>query len=229
MLEITAIASRTIPLVRPNSLTKIKDIVNAKNGDVIQGDANDVTILQSQKSIDLQIINKTINDLETKLAKVFLLNSSLQRSGERVTATEIEYMAQELETSLGGVYSVLAQELQLPLIKRLLKVLSKDGIIPKLPKDSIDLTITTGIEALGRSADANKMIQYIQTLGSLVGQEQVFQMIDFEGVATQLGVGLGIDTSGIVKKKEQVQEEQEDVQAQEVAANIAPQLAGQGQ
>ncbi len=38
-------------------------------------------------------------------------------------------------------------------------------------------------------------------------------MIDFEGVATQLGVGLGIDTSGIVKKKEQVQEEQEDVQA----------------
>ncbi len=82
---------------------------------------NDVTILQSQKSIDLQIINKTINDLETKLAKVFLLNSSLQRSEKRVTATEIEYMAQELETSLGGVYSVLAQELQLPLIKRLLK------------------------------------------------------------------------------------------------------------
>lgn len=47
-----------------------------------------------------------------------LLNSAVQRNGERVTAEEIRYVAGELEDTLGGVYSLLSQELQLSLIRR---------------------------------------------------------------------------------------------------------------
>ncbi|WP_416142518.1 portal protein [Escherichia coli] len=47
-------------------------------------------------------------------------NSAVQRTGERVTAEEIRYVASELEDTLGGVYSILSQELQLPLVRVLL-------------------------------------------------------------------------------------------------------------
>ena len=38
---------------------------------------------------------------------------------------EIRYMASQLETALGGVYSLLSQEFQLPLVQLLMKRMSK--------------------------------------------------------------------------------------------------------
>lgn len=66
----------------------------------------------------------------------FLLNSAVQRQGERVTAEEIRYVAGELEDTLGGVYSILAQELQLPLAKRLLNQQQAIGAMAQLPRYS---------------------------------------------------------------------------------------------
>ena len=43
-------------------------------------------------------------------------------------------MAQELETALGGVYSILSQEFQMPLVKLILNNLQSQGKMPKMPK-----------------------------------------------------------------------------------------------
>ena len=45
-------------------------------------------------------------------------------------------MAQELEASIGGVYSILTQELQLPLVRRLMYILQKQGKLPQFPDHS---------------------------------------------------------------------------------------------
>ena len=50
------------------------------------------------------------------MSYAFLLNTAIQRDAERVTAQEIRYMAQQLETAMGGIYSLLSQEFQLPLV-----------------------------------------------------------------------------------------------------------------
>ena len=86
-----------------------------------------------------------------------MLNSAVQRNAERVTAEEVRFMAQELETSLGGVYSILSQELQLPLIKILIFRMEKQGRMPVFPKNVIKPQIITGMEALGRGQDLNKL------------------------------------------------------------------------
>lgn len=67
----------------------------------------------------------TADAIESRLSYAFMLNSAVQRSGERVTAEEIRYVANELEDTLGGIYSILSQELQLPLANTLLNILSK--------------------------------------------------------------------------------------------------------
>ncbi|WP_416142558.1 portal protein, partial [Escherichia coli] len=85
--------------------------------------------------------------MEARLSYAFMLNSAVQRTGVRVTAEEIRYVASELEDTLGGVYSILSQELQLPLVRVLLKQLQATQQIPELPKEAVEPTISTGLEA----------------------------------------------------------------------------------
>lgn len=146
-------------------------------------------------------------------------------------------MAQELETALGGVYSILSQEFQLPLVRLLLARLESNGKMPKMPKDSVKPQIVTGLEALGRGQDLNKLSQFLTYLQPL-GPEIIAQNLNVEDYIDRLGASLGIDTGGLVKSPEQKAEEMqqamiaqsqakmEDTMAK-VAEKASPQIAGQ--
>lgn len=225
ILQGARIATRILYFVRPGGVTRPNDIAKSKNGDVIKGDVNDVNLLQSQKSTDLNIRSTMANEIEGRLNKIFMSNTSVQRDAERVTAEEIRYMAQELETNLGGVYSLLSQELQLPLVKRLMKVMTKQKKIPRLPKGSIAPVITTGIGRLGRTSDANNLIGFVQTLGNLVGPEQVTQMLSSDDLAQRLATAMNIETEGLIKSKEQVSQEQEASMSRQMTKDAMPGVA----
>jgi hypothetical protein len=81
-----------------------------------------------------------------------------------VTAEEIRYMAQELETGYGGIYSNLSQELQLPLVSLLMDRLEKKDVnSPPLPRKYIKPAITTGLDAIGRGNDRTRLSQFLRT------------------------------------------------------------------
>lgn len=202
IVEGSAAAAKVLFMVRPNGSTKMRAIAEAPNGAIIQGDQNDVGVLQVNKQADLRTANDVSRQITERLAYAFLLNSSVQRQAERVTAEEVRYMAQELETALGGVYSVLSQEFQLPMITLLLAKLQKSGKMPRFPKDTIKPQITTGLEALGRGQDLNKLatlLKYLQPLGP----EAMSKYLNIEDYIDRLGSSLGIDTSGLIISEEE--------------------------
>jgi len=203
----SAASSKVLFMVRPNGTTKSATLAKAPNGAFVSGDANDVSTLQVQKSSDFRVALETMRMINDRLASAFLLNSSVQRSAERVTAEEVRFMAQELETALGGVYSILSQEFQLPLINLLLDSLVKQGKMPKMPKDSVKPTVVTGIEALGRGQDLNKLATFLQYLQPL-GAEVIASEMNLGDYIDRLAASLGIDTSGLIKSAEQKQMEQ---------------------
>ena len=203
----SAASSKVLFMVRPNGTTKSATLAKAPNGAFVSGDANDVSTLQVQKSGDFRVALETMRMINDRLASAFLLNSSVQRSAERVTAEEVRFMAQELETALGGVYSILSQEFQLPLINLLLDSLVKQGKMPKMPKDSVKPTVVTGIEALGRGQDLNKLATFLQYLQPL-GAEVIASEMNLNDYIDRLAASLGIDTSGLIKSAEQKQMEQ---------------------
>ena len=203
----SAASAKVLFLVRPNGTTKTKDLAAAPNGAFLQGDSNDVSTLQVQKAADFRVSLETMRMINDRLASAFLLNSSVQRTAERVTAEEVRFMAQELETALGGVYSILSQEFQLPLINLLLNSLQKQGKMPKMPKDSVKPTVVTGIEALGRGQDLNKLAAFLQYLQPL-GPEIIQSEMNLGDYIDRLAASLGIDTSGLIKSDEQKQQEQ---------------------
>ena len=208
IVEGSAASSKLLFMVRPNGTTKMRSIADAPNGGIVSGDANDVTTLQANKFNDFRVAQETMQKITERLSFAFLLNSSVQRQAERVTAEEVRYMAQELETALGGIYSVLSQEFQVPLVNLLLGKMQKEGKMPKFPKDTLKPQIVTGLEALGRGQDLNKLAAFLQYLQPL-GQQVVAQELNIDDYIDRLGASLGIDTQGLVKSEEQKMQEQQ--------------------
>jgi len=222
IVEGSAIAAKTVFLVNPNGTTDPTSLTKSPNGGVIAGNEKDVTVLGLNKYNDFRVALETMKDINGRMAQAFLLNSSIQRSGERVTAEEIRYMAQELETALGGIYSILSQELQLPLVQRIMFVMERAKKLPVLPKGAVKPVIVTGMEALGRGNDLNKLQQFLTILNSTVGQQVMQERLNIGDAITRVGTALGIDTVGLVKTDQEVQAAQQAAQqAQQQQANAA--------
>jgi hypothetical protein len=215
LVESSAAASKIVFMVRPNAVTRKRDLANTRNGDIITGQRDDVTCLQTDKQYDLSIVERSIGRLEERMSYAFLLHTAIQRDAERVTAQEIRYMAEQLETSMGGIYSLLSQEFQLPLVQVLMKRMSQSNEIPKLPKDSVAPTVITGIEALGRGNDLQKLREFVMEIGQLAQiSPEVVQSLNPSDLITRVATSLGIDTEGLIKSQEQLAQEQEAAQQQ---------------
>ena len=126
LVESAAASSKVVFMIRPNSVTKKRDLALTRNGDIITGSRDDVSVLQTEKQYDLRVVQESIRALEERMSFAFLLHTAIQRDAERVTAQEIRYMAEQLETSMGGIYSLLSLEFQLPLVKILMKRMSQN-------------------------------------------------------------------------------------------------------
>lgn len=219
LTEGAAAMSKVVFLVRKNGQTRIKDISSAENGDVKYGSADDVTTLQAEKRADFQVVRETYRDIEAELAKAFLLNSSVQRDAERVTATEIRVLARELEDTLGGVYTIQSQEFQLPFVKIFTGRLEKKGKLQKLPSGSVQPTIVTGLSALGRTDDLDRMLQFTEIVAMSV---QLPPEINRETFITRVATALFIDQDGLIKDQDTLQAEQQREQQQQLLQQAAP-------
>lgn len=203
------ISANVIILVNPNGITRAKKLNDAKTGEFVTGRREDVQPLVLDKYADMQVAKAQADVLEQRLSFAFLLSSVVQRNAERVTAEEIRTVAGELEDTLGGIYSILSQELQLPLVRRLFTQLMSTGEIPQLPDGMIEPTITTGLEALGRGHDLNKLNSFLSYVSQL---PEAMQFINMQSLLTMVATSLGINTSGLVKTTEEIQAEMEQQQ-----------------
>ena len=99
----------------------------------------------------------------------------------------------------------------MPLVKLILNNLQTQGKMPRMPKDTVKPTIVTGMEALGRGQDLNKLAQFLQYLQPL-GTEVLQSEMNISDYIDRLGASLGIDTNGLIKSEEQKQAEAEQAQ-----------------
>lgn len=210
IVEMSAVASKVLFLVSPGCQTNIRALNKAENGAFVQGRQEDIFPMQLNKYNDLQVAQSTCDKIESRLSYAFLLNSAVQRGGERVTAEEIRYVAGELEDTLGGVYSLLTQELQLPLIRRIFSQLQSSGVLPEIPEGEIEPTITTGLEALGRGHDLSRLSTFLEMIVPF--GEEAFSRINFQTLITRVASSVGIDTTGLVKSDKEIAQEQQAAQ-----------------
>ncbi|WP_018868285.1 MULTISPECIES: portal protein [unclassified Thioalkalivibrio] len=221
IIEGSAAAAKVLFFVHPNGVTKVRTVAESESGDVRTGDANDVSVLQMDKFADFRVAMETSNAIESRLSYAFLLNTAVQRAGERVTAEEIRYVAKELEDALGGVYSVLSQEFQRPFVKRVLHDMQQKKKIPALPKGTVTPTITTGLEALGRGHDLQKLDAFILGVQQQLGPEAVAKHLHVDDYLKRRATALGIDIKGLVRTEQEIQQEMAEQKQQEQMEGMA--------
>jgi len=226
IVEGSAASSKVLFLVKPNGSTRLKTLSESPNGAIREGNAEDVTTLQVNKSADFTVSFQTIKIIEERLQFAFMLNASVQRNNDRVTATEINYVSKELDDSLGGLYSLLSQELQLPLINRLTHQMEKKKALPPLPKDSIRPKIVTGLEALGRSSDLQRLNTFVNQLQPFA--EQLMTYLNLEEYVKRVGTSLGVEMNGLIKSQEQIAQEQQAMQEQMMMQQNSPVAVKEG-
>lgn len=212
--------------IDPTGITEVADLQDTENGDFVPARAADVFPIQLLKQVDLGPMAALRQDLTQQLGRTFLLQSSVQRTGDRVTATEIREVAQELDQTLGGIFSGLARDIQIPIVRRTLVLMGKDRLVPKEIIKLIDgsgplnLKVRTGLEALNREVTNSQLSQW----AAVVGQQQaVQQYIDWYGWAIKWTSSFGLEPVGLVKSPQQLQEEQQAMAQQSIQAMAAQQ------
>ena len=195
IVEGAAAASRMTVLVAPNGQTDAEELAEAENGAIIDGVASDVAFLQAGKHGDFRIALETVKMLTERLSFAFLTGEAVKLDRERVTAEEIRFMAAELENALGGVYSVLAEELQKPLVSLLLHHKARQGTLPPLPPGLVRPEIVTGLDALGRGRELQRLeafLSFVAQIGEL-SATPLGRGLDLSGILSHGGAALGVD------------------------------------
>ena len=212
ILEGSSASAKMLFMVSPNGTTRASSIAKSPNGAIIEGSASDVSVLQANKFADFRVALESMNRIEQRLQFAFLLNASVQRQAERVTATEVQLIANELQDALGGVYGILTTEFQLPYINTKLAMLRQKKLLPPLPKELVKVKIIVGMEALGRQSDRLKLLQFLSDMAQTLGAEVLTKHLNITDAIKKFAIANQIDTSGLIKTEEQLQQEQQQAQ-----------------
>lgn len=212
MSDGSIIAGKQIIFVNERGGRTRKDAVAmSANGDVVDGSAEDVTAFRSEKGQDIGIVSQYLSELKRELASSFLLNESATRDAERVTAEEVRFMAQELETSsLAGIYSKLSVEWSEWLINQIIGEVKFDFT-------TLEPNVITGLDALGRTAETQKLDGAMGRITNL----QLNSWIKENELVNRILLQQGIDMTGLVKTPDE--KKAEDAAAQQAAQQAAAQ------
>jgi Autographiviridae portal protein len=224
IIEGGAAAAKILLFVDETGQTSKQKVAEAASGDVIDGNAEDVSILQMEKFADFSVQKGVVDGIEKRLEQAFLLGTSVQRNAERVTAEEVRFIIAELETAFGGFYSVLAQELQLPLVKRIMHQMQREGALPSLPEDVVSPQIVTGLAALGRTADLQKLDALVAGVQQMVGQEPISEYLNTGELIKRRATALGIDSTGLVRSEEEVNQNKQQANLRQMLEKLGPDI-----
>lgn len=199
-------------LANPGGMTRPEDVKNSINGDVIPGIDGDLALVSAGAIAGaLQVVSVSAEKYVRRIGAMFLLSSGVQRDAERVTAEEIRLVANELETGLGGIYSRLAIDLQLPLAWWLIQRVDSDVF-----KDSdFEPVIVTGLDALSRNGDLENARLFIQDVVQITTMPpEVQQYLKLDNIFSALAAGRGLRASEFINKQEDVDRKQQEMQQQ---------------
>ena len=104
--------------------------------------------------------------------------------------------------------------------------MSKKDRLPKLPKDIVKPTIVTGVEALGRGNDLNRLDMFLAGANQVVGPEAVMQYVNVSDYFKRRATALGIETEGLIKTEEEIQQAMQAAQQQEMLMKLGAPAVG---
>ena len=197
----------------------------------------DIAMLGATPISEFRVVQAVIEQLRREVGASFLLDSAAQPQQERVTKAQVDRIAGEIDGALGGAYAPIAEGQQGPMIRFALHTLgekegtpvhalmhtpTKDkGVTTNLLGDMIP-RLNTGISALGREGELNKVFQLI-SVAAQFGPEVVAANFNIARLIQYAGSMLQVDEIGFIKTPDEIAAEQQAQQQQQIQQEAASQ------
>lgn len=166
MRNMVVVAADIKFLVDPASTLDPAELNESAAGSYHQGREGDITTPEKMKNLPVDVVHSIISSWERELSQAFLLNSATVRDAERVTAEEIRFIAQELESAFGGLYSRLAMEWQKREADFAVSLINFDKELGA-GFDVFEIVVTTGLESLSREGQLENLRRALADLSGL--------------------------------------------------------------
>ena len=202
--------------VDPSGITALDDIASQPNGTWVPARAQDVFTLSPSATMSpqIQVTQSAVDAMRREVGQAFLMSGQAIPQGDRVTATAVRMVGQELEQVLGGVFSSIARDLLEPMVRRTFYLMVEDKEVdPRLSKQFDDgegilsVDVVTGLQALSRESDRERLMQMGEMVRNL--PQEAVQNFRWDAYASALITSLGFDPTQWVRSQEEIQAEQE--------------------
>lgn len=204
-------------LVNPTGQTSPDDFANSRNGAALPGNKGDIELVSSGVENNLQT-NLAIQKMYVeRIGTGFMLVSAAVRDSERTTAYEIRKLAEELEGGLGGGYSRIAVDVQVPVAYWTMRLIDKP-----IEGKNLEPVIITGLAALSRVGDRDKLLVFGQNLAAILSlPPQILDRLKLSAWIASMAAAEGLDPSAFVLTEQEYAAAQEQRQQQALAAQNA--------
>lgn len=216
--SIIAIIADTKFLVSARGGIDINTLNKAAAGTYVAGEADSIKATTATFNVPNQMIENAIDKYERRIGKAFLVNSSMIRDAERVTAEEINFIRDQLTSAYGPQYSEISSSTQLWLANMLMREIDT-GEIKKYAK----ISITTGIDSLARTADNESIIRWLQSLAVIDSVPDVLKNnMKTDNISKSLATGFHVKDDDYYKTAQELAAESRARATEQVASNVDP-------
>jgi hypothetical protein len=204
-------------LVNPAGQTSVEDFTASPNGAAIPGQKGDIELINAGVEGVLSTNQALQSTYINRIGAGFLLQTVVTRNAERVTAQEIRMNAEELEGGLGGGYSRIAADVQVPVAYWVMALTGRD-IIGK----DIEPVIITGLAALSRTGDRDRLLEFGQNLAAVLSlPPQILDRLKLSAWISDLASAGGLDPTTYVLTEEEYNQMQQAAAQQALAMQNA--------
>lgn len=234
LLDWAALFSKVSPVIDHNSETREADLERpsgqAFRARVRAGAVDDIAFLGPQNAANFQTVFQYREALAQQLGKAFSIESEVQPTGERVTATQVSRIAREIDGATAGNYANIAEAQHLGTLRRVIWQAKKDNLLAPLPEKAYEVRALTGLVALAREGKVARLLELPQLIQAM--PEGTARRINFDVLIEAYFRYRGFDEPGLLKSEEQVRREmaeamraQAAMQATEKAIDTAGNVA----
>ena len=212
-------------LVNPGGQTSVDDMLRSQNGEAMPGQEGDVQLINAGAVAgSIQVVSNIADKWIRRLSSAFLITAGMQRDAERVTAEEIRMLANELESSLGGIYSCLAIDLQLPIAQWLMRTV-KGGVFKGTDFEPV---IITGLDALSRNGDLENIRAFVADVVQFTSlPPEITNTLKLDNIFSALASGRGLNAGDYVNTAQEADAKAKQAKDAEVADQITVEAAKQ--
>ncbi len=222
LLDIIAAASKMLFAKDESSNVRDEDLQKPSGStiraDVKGGKVQDVGILSFAMPTEFNILTSAIVRKTQQLGKAMLMEQASQPQKDRVTALQIQRIAQELDAATGGAAATVMDNMQMPLLARAEFQAERDNLLQPIPDGAANIVASTGMAALEQGAVMREALELAQ-IASQLGP-QAMAKIDGGVLIDVIARHKAFYEPGLIKSNQQLAEEQQAAQQQALAQQV---------